>query len=226
MKLGCCITITMLFAARPLNLERSPLYPLGVNSEDSVKEIPTEFEDALTAAEKAVFRPELRVIETAAPQGLAPYQRAWAADVEPGATTDDQEFGTGRLVFLCDPSAPASWSSVYRMVVFAQAPVDKDMGADQFLPDVAWSWLIDALDTRGASYRRAAGTTTTVLSRGFGDLESEGSGAQVEVRASWSPITSDLTPHLEAWSEFVCMLAGFPATDDGVSHLQPGRRAV
>jgi len=100
------------------------------------------------------------------------------------------------------------------------------MGSDEFLPDVAWSWLIDALNTRQAQYVRSAGTTTTVLSTGFGDLASEGSGAQVEVRASWSPTTSDLGPHLEAWSEFVCMLAGFPPTDDGVSHLQPGRRAV
>jgi len=107
-----------------------------------------------------------------------------------------------------------------------QSPIDQDMGSDEFLPDVAWSWLIDALDTRQAQYVRSAGTTTTVLSTGFGDLASEGSGAQVEVRASWSPTTSDLGPHLEAWSEFVCMLAGFPPTDDGVSHLQPGRRAV
>jgi hypothetical protein len=110
-----------------------------------------------------------------------------------------------------------------RMVVFAQAPVDQDMGADQFLPDVAWSWLIDALDTRGAEYVRSAGTTTTVLSTGFGDLASEGSGAQVEVRASWSPTSSALVPHLEAWSEFVCMLAGFPPTPEGVSPLSPGR---
>ena len=184
---------------------------------------PVEFTDALAGAELAALRPELRVFETAAPEGLAPFQRAWAADVEPSAATDDHEYGTGRLVFLCDPSAPDAWSSVYRMGVFAQAPIDQDMGADQFLPDVAWSWLVDALDTRDAQYVRPAGTTTTVLSRGFGDLASEGSGAQVEVRASWSPTSAQLAPHLEAWSEFVCMLAGFPPTPDGVSTLPPSR---
>ena len=184
---------------------------------------PSEFSDALKSAESAIFRPELRVFETAAPEGLAPHQRAWAADVEPSAATDDHEYGTGRLVFLCDPSAPEAWSSVYRMVVFAQAPIDQDMGADQFLPDVAWSWLIGALDHREAEYRRPAGTTTTVLSTGFGDLASEGSGAQVEVRASWSPTSAQLAPHLEAWSEFVCMLAGFPPTPDGVSPRPPSR---
>lgn len=186
-------------------------------------EVPQEFADALASAERAVLRPELRVFETAAPEGLAPHQRAWAADVEPSSTTSDEEYGTGRLVFLCDPSRPDAWGSVYRMVVFAQAPVDPAMGADQFLPNVAWSWLMDALDTRGAEYSHAAGTTTTVLSTGFGDLAAEGQGAQVEVRASWSPTTSNLRPHLEAWSEFVCMLAGFPPTPDGVAALPPSR---
>ena len=126
-------------------------------------------------------------------------------------------------MFLCDPSVPEAWGSAYRMVVFAQAPIDPLMGQDEFLPNVAWSWLIDALDTSWALYSHAAGTTTSVVSTGFGDMESEGSGAQVEVRASWSPTTSDIGPHLEAWSEFVCMLAGFPPTHEGVATLPPNR---
>lgn len=169
------------------------------------------------------MRPELRVSETAAPEGLAPYQLAWAADVEPSSATSDGEYGTGRLVFLCNPERPEAWGSPYRMVVFAQAPVDPAMGADQFLPNVAWSWLMDALDTRGAEYTNSAGTTTTVLSTGFGDLAGEGQGAQVEVRASWSPLSDNVKPHLEAWSEFVCMLAGFPPTPEGVAALPPLR---
>jgi len=183
--------------------------------------VPPEFSAALRSADSAVMRSELRVFETPAPEGLAPYQRAWAADVEPSRTTGDDEYGTGRLVFLFDPQAPEQWGSAYRMVVFAQAPVDTTMGADQFLPNVAWSWLIDALDSRGASYQFPAGTATTVLSTGFGELADEGKGAQVEVRASWSPTSNDLKPHLEAWSEFVCMLAGFPPTPEGVQALPP-----
>jgi len=109
------------------------------------------------------------------------------------------------------------------MVVFAQAPIEPLMGQDEFLPNVAWSWLIDALDSSGASYFHAAGTTTSVVSTGFGEMESEGSGAQVEVRASWSPTTHDIGPHLEAWSEFVCMLAGFPPAHEGVATLPPSR---
>lgn len=184
-------------------------------------EIPEAFEQALRAAESATLRPELRVFETAAPQGLAPYQRAWAADVEPSKVSDDREFGTGRLVLLHDPEEPEAWGSAFRMVVFAQAPIDTTMGSDEFLPNVAWSWLIDALDQRDAQYQGAAGTATTVLSTGFGQLAEEGQGAQIEVRASWSPLTTDLKPHMEAWFEFVCMLAGFPPTAEGVATISP-----
>ena len=184
---------------------------------------PQEFLDAVASADAASLRSELRVFETAAPEGLAPFQRAWAADVEPQHASSDNEYGTGRLVFLYDPSAPEAWESTYRMVVFAQAPIEPLIGQDEFLPNVAWSWLIDALDSSGASYFHAAGTTTSVVSTGFGEMESEGSGAQVEVRASWSPTTHDIGPHLEAWSEFVCMLAGFPPTHEGVATLPPSR---
>ena len=184
---------------------------------------PQEFLDAVASADAASLRSELRVFETAAPEGLAPFQRAWAADVEPQHASSDNEYGTGRLVFLFDPSAPEAWESTYRMVVFAQAPIEPLMGQDEFLPNVAWSWLIDALDSSGASYFHAAGTTTSVVSTGFGEMESEGSGAQVEVRASWSPTTHDIGPHLEAWSEFVCMLAGFPPTHEGVATLPTSR---
>ncbi len=192
---------------------------------DFARALPEEFQAALTSASTAVLRAELRVSETAAPEGLAPFQAAWAADVEPGAATQDLEYGTGRLVFLYDPAVPEQWGSAFRMVVFAQAPVDATMGADQFLPDVAWSWLMDALEARGADHNHAAGTTTTVLSTGFGELAEQGQGAQVEVRASWSPLSADIKPHMEAWSEFVCMLAGFPPTPDGVTSISPQRSA-
>jgi hypothetical protein len=194
-----------------------------MSSDAAFSGAPQEFLDAVASADAASLRSELRVFETAAPEGLAPFQRAWAADVKPQHASSDNEYGTGRLVFLYDPSAPEAWESPYRMVVFAQAPIEPLMGQDEFLPNVAWSWLIDALDSSGASYFHAAGTTTSVVSTGFGEMESEGSGAQVEVRASWSPTTHDIGPHLEAWSEFVCMLAGFPPAHEGVATLPPSR---
>ena len=51
---------------------------------------------------------------------------------------------------------------------FAQAPLEPDIGVDPILADVAWSWLVDALDSRRAGYHSASGTATKTLSKGFG----------------------------------------------------------
>ena len=76
--------------------------------------------------------------------------------------------------------------------------------------------MLDALDARGASYHAASGTATKTLSRGFGGLADEGDGAQIELRASWSP-SGDLAAHLDAWAELVCMLAGLPPGSEGIA---------
>lgn len=183
--------------------------------------IPDQFQRAIDDAAKAILRPELQVRDIPAPEGIAPHARAWAAVVSPEARGGDH--GTSRLVILCDPSEPEGWSGMFRAVCFAKAPLDKSMGEDPMLPRVAWSWLIDALDQHGADYARAAGTASTIVSTGFGELHNDSVGAEIEIRASWSPTSEKLASHLEAWSEFVCMLAGFPPTAEGVTALRAGR---
>jgi hypothetical protein len=189
------------------------------NSDGTV--FPPEFDQAVANADKAVFRPELAVRDIPAPEGIAPYAKAWSSVVSPEARGGDH--GTSRLVILFDPSEPEGWSGRFRAVCFAKAPLDQSMGEDPMLPRVAWSWLTDALDQRGAQYHRAAGTASTIVSTGFGELHSDSVGAEIEMRASWSPLDDDLSSHLEAWSEFVCMLAGFPPTTEGVTALRAGR---
>ena len=71
--------------------------------------------------------------------------------------------------------------------------------------------------------RRASGTATKIISRGYGDLAAQGDGAQLELRASWTPRDEDLTAHVEAWEEIVAMLAGLPPASDGVTLLAPRR---
>jgi hypothetical protein len=97
------------------------------------------------------------------------------------------------------------------------------MGVDPFLADVAWSWLVDALQARGARYDAVSGTATRILSTGFGELEVQGDGAQIELRASWSPLDSDLGPHVQGWGDLLCMLAGLPPAIEGVSLLSVRR---
>ena len=186
-------------------------------------DVPAPFAAALAAVRNATTRPELVVTEIAAPGGLAPWSIALAADVTPARHSTDSELGTGRFVLLYDPSEPDAWGGAFRVVCFAQAPLETEIGLDPFLASVSWSWLVDALNSRGARYTAASGTATRINSTGFGELESQGDGAQIELRASWTPLDHDVTSHVEGWSELLCMLAGFPPAIEGVSQLSARR---
>lgn len=187
---------------------------------------PQDAFDALIATvDRAVLRSELDVRAIPAPTSLAPFSYALAADVNPARHADDSDLGTGRLLVLFDPDAPEGWNGTVRIVCFAQAPLEVDIGLDPFVADVTWAWLVDALETRGAQYTAASGTATKVLSTGYGELAAQGSGAQLELRASWTPLDDDLAPHVEGWSELLCMIAGYPPTPEGVAVL-PTRRAA
>ncbi len=183
------------------------------------------FDGLIASIERAVLRDELQVTTIPAPGGLAPFAHALAADVNPARHADDSDLGTGRVVVLYDPDSPEGWGGVVRVVCFAQAPLETEIGLDPFVTDVAWSWLVDALATRGARYTAASGTATKVLSTGYGELAAQGSGAQIELRASWTPLDLNLAPHIEGWAELLCMVAGYPPAADGVAVLPPRRSA-
>lgn len=171
---------------------------------------------------ETAFRDDFVVHEIPAPPGLAPDALALAGDVRPEEDGVDSPYGTGRLILLHDVDAPAQWDGAWRIVCFAQAPLEPDIGTDPLLADVAWSWLVDALDSRGAGYHSASGTATKTLSKGFGSLSEEGDGAQIELRASWSP-RGDIAPHIQAWAELVCMLAGLPPGSEKISVIGSGK---
>lgn len=185
--------------------------------------IPAAFAAAVESVRRATLRPELIVSEIPAPGAIAPFSISLSADVTPARHGTDSELGTGRFILLHDPSAPDAWGGTFRVVCFAQAPLETEIGIDPFLADVAWSWIIDALKARGARYSAASGTATRILSTGFGELEEQGDGAQIELRASWTPADHDIAPHVEGWGELLCMLAGLPPTTEGVSVLATRR---
>ncbi|GAA3946900.1 DUF3000 domain-containing protein [Microbacterium soli] len=180
------------------------------------------FEAAASQLRETSFRADIVVREIPSPAGLAPFSLALAADVRPD-DHGDSVYGTGRLVLLHDPEEPVAWGGPWRVVAFAQAPLEPEIGTDPLLADVAWSWLMDALDSHDARYHSESGTTTKILSKGFGGLAADRDGAQIELRASWTPDTP-LRPHVEAWAELVGMLAGLPPGSEDVAVL--GARRV
>ncbi|QEO10169.1 DUF3000 domain-containing protein [Protaetiibacter larvae] len=185
--------------------------------------LPAPFRLAVESIRAAQPRPETEVVEVTAPTGLAPHAIALAADVRPTIHGVDSLLGTGRFVLLYDPEEPDAWGGSFRVVAYAQAPLETEIGIDPFIADVAWSWLVDALDARGAEYAAASGTATKVLSTGFGELAGQGDAAQLELRASWSPVGPAVGVQVEAWCELLCMLAGLPPSADAVSLLPHSR---
>jgi hypothetical protein len=187
--------------------------------------VPARFGQALEAVRGAGTRPELVLTEIPAPTGLAPHAIAMAGDVRPARHGVDSVLGTGRFVLLHDPAAPEAWGGTFRVVCFAQAPLETDIGLDPFVAGVAWSWLEDALAARSAVYSAASGTATKVLSTGFGELAGQSDGAQLEIRASWTPDQDSIAASVEGWSELLCLLAGLPPTAEAVG-LLPHLRAA
>lgn len=173
----------------------------------------------------ATLRPELVLTDIPSPGGaIAPFSVAYTADVSGARHSTDSDLGTGRFILLYDPAAPESWGGKFRVICYAQAALENDIGMDPFLAEVAWSWLVDALDVRKAEYYAESGTATRILSTGFGELAEQGDGAQIELRASWTPLDAkEIASHVEGWGELLCMLAGLPPVIEGVSVLSARR---
>lgn len=152
-----------------------------------------------------------------------------AAAGTPGAAAgnddgDGEELATGRFILLHDPDGSAVWDGEFRIVTYIRAQLDAEMGNDEMLGSVAWTWLVEALETHHAPYRAAGGTATRVLSESFGTLADRPASIDIELRASWTPAGADVQAHLEAWSDMVCTFAGLPPLPDGVSALPRRRR--
>ncbi len=189
---------------------------------------PPEFRAAVESMHAARLRPEVFCEEMPAPQRIAPYASAMAADV----TVDDTDIGTGRIILLHDPAGNDAWDGTFRCVAYARAEIDLELITDPMLAAVGWSWLTEALDAHGATYASASGTVTRVATESFGGMADEGGTAQIEIRASWTPLPApdavpgaplDVASHVEAWGELLCTAVGLPPVPEGVTAM-PSRR--
>jgi Protein of unknown function (DUF3000) len=176
---------------------------------------PDLFRRAVASLTSTVVRREVRVEPLRPPQRLAPWSYAISADV----LSDGEELATGRLVLLHDPDGVEAWDGVLRLVAFASAELDPQMGVDPMLPAVGWSWLTGALDERSAAYRAAGGTVTQTTSTRFGDLAGPRTTVELELRASWTADDADISPHVQAFVDMICTAAGLPP--EGVTVLAP-----
>ncbi len=181
---------------------------------------PETFSRAVAALHTEQPRPEITLEEVAAPQRLAPYAFAMAGTVE----RDGDEVATGRLILLHDPAGHEAWDGTLRLVTYVTAELEPELATDPLLPAVGWSWLTDALDADGAAYTAIGGTVTQTVSTRFGELAGPPTAADIEIRASWTPLDDELDRHLRAWCALLALTAGLPPP--GVTALAARRAPV
>ncbi|MFD8260080.1 DUF3000 domain-containing protein [Streptomyces griseoluteus] len=192
-----------------------------------VPEVPSAFSSAVEALRNARLRPQVEVEPTPAPQRLAPYAHALEAVVLDG----EQELADGRLVLLHDPAGHDAWHGTFRLVTLVRAELEPEMAADPLLPEVCWSWLTGALQSRGLTCGEPSGTVTRASSHYFGGLSERPPASQIEIRASWTPLEGrggvpDTAAHLASWCDLLAQVGGLPpaAPGDGSVVTLPQRR--
>jgi hypothetical protein len=178
------------------------------------------WQSALDSLQSPVLRPEFTLEEVPAPQRLAPHSIALAVEA---VDADDEELAVGRFIVLHDPEGQDTWDGTFRVVSFVRAPMESDVVTDDLFDEVAWSWLTDALSDAGAEFHNASGTVTRTVSRSFAGLEDRSTETDLEIRASWSPDTEDLSLHMQAWLALVEKSSGLTPLPEGVTALSRKR---
>ena len=122
-----------------------------------------QFEKAVAAIINITPRPEITLDEMPAPQKLAPFSYAVAAEV----TNGEFEIGSGRFVLLHQPGGQDAWEGEFRCVSYLSVDLEEMMQDDPLLPEVGWNWLLESLSSNGCNLSAASGTVTRAVSHSF-----------------------------------------------------------
>lgn len=175
---------------------------------------PAAFKEAVESMHRANLRDEISLGPIRPPQRLAPFSHAIGLEVAHPETdfvaTDSDGDAFGRLILLHDPGSDETWDGDMRLVAYIQADMDDTVAGDPLLPEVAWEWLKEGLDGIGAEYSNLGGTVTSTASVRFGEIGGPPRAFQLELRASWTAQSNDLTPHVEAFAQVLANVAGLP----------------
>ncbi|WP_176439885.1 DUF3000 domain-containing protein [Haloechinothrix alba] len=167
---------------------------------------PQAFQEAVAALCAVQSRAEVVLEPMRPPQRLAPWSYALGCEV----TGPADVLASGRVVLLHDPDGHESWDGVLRLVTYVRAELDQELAGDPALAAVGWSWLTDALEATGADYLALGGTVTKTSSTRFGDIGGPSQADDLELRASWTPASTELRAHGEAFCQLMASVAGLP----------------
>lgn len=183
-------------------------------------EAAAEFVSTSQTLKFAAMRDELVIEQIPSPQNLASSSIAFSANIQDDSAGVHGDMGTGRFILMHEPQDQEQWGGRFRIVCFVKSPLETDLGSDDMISDVSWDWLTEALARHGADYSKAAGTATRIISSGFGSLAGQSDHAELEMRASWSPVGGDISRHFEAWQDLVCIMSGLPSVAEKVADLR------
>lgn len=181
------------------------------------------FESVVKTLRAFTPRSEILLEEVPPPQKLATFAFAFSADVSNGRPGDEEEeIASGRFVLLHEPGGQDTWEGEYRCVTYIRADVDLMMQEDPLLPEVGWNWLLESLSIAGCKYTAASGTVTRVASASFGKLSPRSDEAEIEIRASWTPILTkgeEIRAHIDGWCTLLAEVSGLTPIPEGVSAI-------
>ncbi|KQB86515.1 hypothetical protein Clow_00723 [Corynebacterium lowii] len=199
--------------------------PLPQRAPQDSQAWPAAFSAAVESMHAARLRPELSLGTIRPPQRLAPYSHAIGLEVHHGEVDlvpqDTEGDAFGRLILLHDPKAEDAWEGAMRLVAYIQADMDDEVAADPLLPEVAWQWLTEGLESQGAELSNLGGTVTSTSSVRYGEIGGPPRAYQLELRASWTAKSEQLSPHVQAFAEVLAHVAGLPP--EGVTELSRPR---
>lgn len=210
-----------------MNTDSTPTPPTNVPAAEDKPSTPLVFTKAVESMHAVTLRPELTLGTIRPPQRLAPFSHAIGLEVGTEEDLDPQKHAAvpadsegdafGRLILLHDPGAEEAWDGAMRLVAYIQADMDDEVAADPLLPDVAWQWLTEGLDNDDSGYTNLGGTVTSTASVRFGEIGGPPRAHQLEMRASWTADSTDLSAHVLAFSQVLANVAGLPP--EGVTEL-------
>lgn len=201
----------------------APLTLPDVESTPSHDTIPPEFHAALTSLRAHRVPSHVLLEEVPAPTKIAPFALALTGEIPGVDIASGHELSSGRFVVLYDPNGQEAWEGQFRVVTLVRAELEPDLGSDPLIGQVAWSWMIEALEETTAAYSQAGGTATIVTSESYGVLADRPSEVELEIRASWTATNPELRTHMEAWARVLGSVAGIPQLPSGVAAF-PQRR--
>ena len=172
-------------------------------------EAPPRFAAALHSIEDAHPREDVELEQMPAPTRMAPFAFAMEGEAI-GHGPQENCYALGKFIVLFDPQGQDGWQGEFRVVTLVKADLDQELASDPLVAEIAWSWIVEALDCM--SVRCLCGTVTQRTSKSFGDLsladDDSTPTSAVEIRASWTAPNDELGKHLEAWTNVLATAAG------------------